>query len=70
MKLESYAVRCPECNGLRYVGPNLLCGCCNGVGQIIIPDHKAKPGLSDANVRNVLIGCGIVLAVIAWAVLR
>ncbi len=70
MKLEVYSVTCPECKGMRFIGRNQLCPICDGVGQIIIPDYVDKPGLSAANVRNVLIGCGIALAILVWAVLR
>lgn len=68
MKLESYAVKCPECKGLRYVGPNLLCRCCNGVGQIIIPDFHEKPGMSPKGLRTFGILCLMVAAAIGLGV--
>jgi hypothetical protein len=64
VRVESYSVKCPECHGLRYVGTNLLCPVCNGVGQIVIPDARPKRGISRENLRNI----GVILVMLAAGV--
>jgi hypothetical protein len=67
VKLEVYSVKCPECKGLRYVGSNLLCPICNGVGVLVIAE---APKLNRTNLRNALIAVAMLLGIIWWAALR
>lgn len=36
MKIDRYAVTCPECKGKRFIGP-YLCETCEGDGHVLIP---------------------------------
>ena len=70
MRVESYSVKCPECHGLRYVGTNLLCPVCNGVGKIVIPEYRPNRGISNRELRNVgfilALAFAVALAVALW----
>lgn len=60
-----WSITCPECKGARYVGANLLCPVCNGVGQVFVPE----PGMSRTSSLRLAIGCVMVLCAVllAWA---
>jgi hypothetical protein len=69
MKLEAYSVTCDRCDGRRFIGDNLLCDRCNGVGRVVIMED-VKPGLSRANLRNIFIGCALMFGVLLWLAIR
>jgi hypothetical protein len=63
MKVESYATRCPECHGERYIGNNQLCPVCLGDGAIVVRPRRLEAPISRRKLRNVCFILAIVFAV-------